>query len=168
MMAPPFYLELISGVGAGSGYPLDDGQTSIGRNPANTVVLPPAEKLVSGYHAIIYRTGSTVILQDTNSTNGTFVNGEKISDRVLAPGDVIGLGKQGPRLRLITADSDADGIYLEKSAKPGSIYSEIPDTEVMMNPFDSVAKGNIAAMRNSITNRYKRKEGETSTGLPLV
>src|SRR2546430_11732123 len=52
---------------------------------------------VSSRHAGIVRHGASFVLRDLGSTNGTFVNGARISaDVVLADGDVIGLGRNGP------------------------------------------------------------------------
>ncbi len=163
MTDSPFFLEIITGVGAGTGYPLAEGLTAIGRNPANNAVLPSSEMLVSGNHAIVYRTGSTLLLQDMDSTNGTYVNGEKVTEKVLVSGDIIWLGKQGPRLRLVSAGTETDELCISKAGNRGSIYSEIPDTEIMGSPFDGAS-----SLRSSVAKRSDRKEKDTSTGLPLV
>jgi len=64
---------------------------TIGRSPDNAVIIDnPA---VSGHHARVYSESGAVILEDLNSTNGTFVNGEPTSRRVLRSGDVLLVGK---------------------------------------------------------------------------
>jgi pSer/pThr/pTyr-binding forkhead associated (FHA) protein len=64
---------------------------TIGRAPDNAVIIDnPA---VSGHHARVFSEGGAMILEDLNSTNGTFVNGQHITRRVLRSGDVLQVGK---------------------------------------------------------------------------
>ena len=73
-------------------YPLLDGECSIGRAPTNTVAI--ADGSVSSQHARIVRTPDGFVLEDLQSRNGTFVNGEKVTaPRILVDGDLIRLGK---------------------------------------------------------------------------
>jgi len=60
---------------------------SIGRNQANQMVLP--SQSVSNYHAQIYFEDGRYMLEDVNSTNGTFINGIKVDKKNLKPGDEI-------------------------------------------------------------------------------
>ena len=61
---------------------------TIGRDPSNTMVL--LHPHVSRRHAVIETTESGTFIRDLNSTNGTFVNGIKITDRhPLSPQSVI-------------------------------------------------------------------------------
>jgi hypothetical protein len=50
------------------------------------------DEMISGQHARIVRSGEHYEVQDLGSTNGTFVNGEKIDKKVLRTGDVIRFG----------------------------------------------------------------------------
>jgi pSer/pThr/pTyr-binding forkhead associated (FHA) protein len=64
---------------------------TIGRLPDNAVIIDnPA---VSGHHARVFSESGAVILEDLNSTNGTFVNGQETTRRVLRHGDVMLVGK---------------------------------------------------------------------------
>jgi pSer/pThr/pTyr-binding forkhead associated (FHA) protein len=64
---------------------------TIGRAPDNAVIIDnPA---VSGHHARVFSESGAVILEDLNSTNGTFVNGQHTTRRVLRAGDVMQVGK---------------------------------------------------------------------------
>jgi pSer/pThr/pTyr-binding forkhead associated (FHA) protein len=64
---------------------------TLGGEAGNDVVL--ADPRVSRHHAVIERRGRQVELSDLNSENGTFVNGEPITRRVLADGDLVSLGE---------------------------------------------------------------------------
>jgi pSer/pThr/pTyr-binding forkhead associated (FHA) protein len=64
---------------------------TIGRLPDNTVVLDnPA---VSSHHACVFRDGEQLVVEDLQSTNGTLVNGTRITRHVLKDGDVLLIGK---------------------------------------------------------------------------
>ena len=63
----------------------------IGRLPDNRVVIDnPA---VSGHHARVIREGAQCILEDLQSTNGTFVNEKAVTRHELQSGDVVLIGK---------------------------------------------------------------------------
>lgn len=64
---------------------------SIGRNSANQMVLP--SQSVSNYHAKIYFEDGRYMLEDLNSTNGTFVNEMRVDKKNLQPGDEIRISK---------------------------------------------------------------------------
>ncbi len=60
---------------------------TIGRNQSNHMVLP--SQSVSNYHAVVYFEDGRYMLEDMNSTNGTFINGLKVDKKSLQPGDEI-------------------------------------------------------------------------------
>ena len=62
--------------------PLTRTLMSIGRDPSNDVVLPDA--MVSRRHAVIEYRGSQYLLRDCNSSNGSLVNGDRVSERIAA------------------------------------------------------------------------------------
>jgi pSer/pThr/pTyr-binding forkhead associated (FHA) protein len=64
---------------------------TIGRLPDNTIVID--NSAVSSRHVRIAREGPQFVVEDLESTNGTFVNGEKVSKRALRHGDTILVGK---------------------------------------------------------------------------
>jgi uncharacterized RDD family membrane protein YckC len=63
---------------------------SIGRDPSNDLVLPDA--MVSRRHAVIEYRGSQYYLRDCNSSNGSLVNGDRVSERTLRDGDLVAIG----------------------------------------------------------------------------
>lgn len=75
----------------------------IGRAEQCDLMLP--QSYISRNHAKITLDGREVILEDTNSSHGTFVNGERITRHRLRPLDVVRLGSLGgPQLRLNSDD----------------------------------------------------------------
>jgi DNA-binding CsgD family transcriptional regulator len=61
--------------------PIDKDPFIIGRNEDCNLYL--SSNNISRNHAEIYFNGSSIMLRDLKSTNGTFINGKKISDAVL-------------------------------------------------------------------------------------
>ncbi|MGD2126004.1 MAG: FHA domain-containing protein [Desulfobacteraceae bacterium] len=72
-------------------YPFLKDSITIGRHEDNTIVID--NLAVSGYHARIDKAGTEFIVTDLQSTNGTFVNDEKVVSHKLAHGDNIVIGK---------------------------------------------------------------------------
>lgn len=69
------------------------GQTTIGRRSTNDLVL--TDTTVSGLHCMIITEEDKIFIQDMNSTNGTYLNGERIFEKTqLHKGDTLILGKQ--------------------------------------------------------------------------
>jgi len=87
-----FALRFISGKYQGGEFPLrNNREIIIGRSSDLDMVL--VEDMVSRRHAKITTTADEILIQDVGSTNGTFVNGEKISGRArLTEGDRILVG----------------------------------------------------------------------------
>lgn len=84
------------GPAAGKVIPLMDALT-VGREPDNALSLP-TDSTVSRKHAVFLPTGTGWELSDSGSANGTFVNGQRLSNpHVLSHGDEIKIGSS--RLR---------------------------------------------------------------------
>ena len=71
-------------------YPLTGDSITIGRDASNSVCL--SDEKASRHHARIWREGDCFRLADLKSSNGTFLNGEVISEETLHPGDEITVG----------------------------------------------------------------------------
>jgi pSer/pThr/pTyr-binding forkhead associated (FHA) protein len=86
------------------------GEATVGRSPACNIVAESGA--VSKVHARIERTADQLILEDLGSSNGTFVNGEKVMTAVLRDGDVILLaGVESFRVRIEMGEiSSASGV----------------------------------------------------------
>jgi len=83
--------------------PLNQAVINIGRRIENTLVVD--DPRVSRTHAQMRAINGRYIIFDLNSTGGTFVNGERVKQTVLYPGDVISL-------------AGADLIYGQKNPPP--------------------------------------------------
>ena len=70
--------------------------TTVGRVAENAFEIPEAS--VSSHHAELRLRGSELIVKDLGSTNGTFVNGERITEGVVKPGQILRLGMVEMRL----------------------------------------------------------------------
>jgi hypothetical protein len=75
----------------GRTFDLNVDRTTVGRVEENTFQI--ADASVSSRHAEILLQGSEILVRDLNSTNGTFLNGEKISEAVLKPGQTLRFGQ---------------------------------------------------------------------------
>jgi len=75
----------------GRTHDLNVDKTTIGRVEDNTFQI--ADASVSSHHCEIVLRGSDVVIHDLGSTNGSFINGEKISESVLKPGQTLKLGQ---------------------------------------------------------------------------
>lgn len=82
-----------SGPTPGVTFPLDGEQLTIGRDSSNSVAINDAE--VSRKHSRLSFQGGKYVIEDLGSTNGTFVNGQRVAGPVvLKAGDVVSLGEQ--------------------------------------------------------------------------
>ncbi len=92
-MAAQFQFVMRSGPTPGATYPLEGDQLTVGRDSSNAVTINDAE--VSRKHARLNFQGGKYVIEDLGSTNGTFVNGQRLAGPVvLKSGDVVSLGEQ--------------------------------------------------------------------------
>jgi pSer/pThr/pTyr-binding forkhead associated (FHA) protein len=101
---PRYALRFISGKYQGGEYPLAEGQEIvIGRSSELDMVL--VEEMVSRKHARIALSDGVINIEDMGSTNGTFVNGEKVQQGTLREGDRVLIGTN--ILKVVAAAQDA-------------------------------------------------------------
>jgi hypothetical protein len=92
-MPGQYQLVMRSGPTPGAVYPLEGEQLMIGRDSSNAVAINDAE--VSRRHARLTFQGGKYVIEDLGSTNGTFINGQRLTGpHVLKPGDVVAFGEQ--------------------------------------------------------------------------
>lgn len=88
-------------------------RTTLGRRPYNDIVID--NLAISGEHAVLHMTGSDVLIEDLNSTNGTYINGRGIRKQALANNDVIEVGKY--KIRYFASQSGAGA---ESAVRPAA------------------------------------------------
>jgi len=93
IMASQFQLIMRTGPTPGATFTLEGDQLNIGRDSTNEITINDAE--VSRRHARLTFQGGKYVLEDLGSTNGTFVNGQRLAGpRVLKAGEVVSFGEQ--------------------------------------------------------------------------
>jgi predicted component of type VI protein secretion system len=83
----------------------------LGRKSDNDVVFnPEQDRLVSGHHCEILAEGDDLFVIDPGSTNGTYVNGQRVQGKLqVSERDQIMLGEKGPTFAVGYAGADASG-----------------------------------------------------------
>jgi len=114
-------LRIIDGAERGLVLDAVDTPITIGREDGNTIQLN--DDRVSRYHVKIQEDRDQIVLTDLESTNGTKVNGEDTSLRILRFGDVLTIGKS----RIIYGSRDE--IALRLSELRGIDVSELGDMD---------------------------------------
>ncbi len=159
---------------------------TIGRKDSNDVILP--FRNVSSFHAIVECVDGIVYIEDLNSTNGTFINGEKVEGRVVV--------KKGDTVRFATYDflvdieeeknkektsekTSSDGTVFLDSQKIKEVQSAISKVKsddskqeekgketVLYGVKGLVQNGRLILLdkNNKFLNEYELKETETSIG----
>ncbi len=117
-----FALRFISGKYQGGEYPLEEGaEVVIGRSSELDMVL--VEELVSRKHARIMVDGGVISVEDLGSTNGTFVNGERIRKATLREGDRVLVGTS--ILKLVAASIPRMATVEEAEGSPGRSFAKM-------------------------------------------
>ena len=80
----------------GRSHELKAEKTTVGRIEDNTFQIP--DPSVSSHHCEILLKGNDVTIRDLNSTNGTFINGQQITEATLKPSQILRLGQVEVRL----------------------------------------------------------------------
>lgn len=87
----PYAIRVRTGIEEGELYPLfENREITIGRSPTNNIFV--RDKNVSRVHCQIVVAEGVVTLTDLQSTNGTFVNNERVTECPLKPKDEVRVG----------------------------------------------------------------------------
>jgi S1-C subfamily serine protease len=113
-------LRILSGARAGQRERFDKSLVSVGRHPLSDLRFDPDADLdVSTRHAELREAEGAWTVFDQQSTNGTFVNGERITDhRRLFSGDTLGLGANGPKMEVHIAEAPRATVATSGAAAP--------------------------------------------------
>ena len=111
-----------TGARAGQREAFDQARIAIGRHPDSDLRFDlEKDPDVSSRHAEVRVAGDAATLRDVGSTNGTFVNGQRLTgDRFLADGDVIAFGASGPQVTFHIVRADAPAATRVENASPPS------------------------------------------------
>ena len=113
MALPKFVIRGVSGVYFGKTFPLR-GKTSIGRHSDNDIFVNVDG--ISRKHAVISVTANGLEIEDLGSSNGTYVNGEKVTKAEIKVGDEIKL--DNIRFLIQSPEMKAPEAPQKQSAKP--------------------------------------------------
>lgn len=75
-------------------------EVTVGRDPVCTVPLGEGSETASAKHLALRVERNRVLVEDLGSSNGTFLKGQKVTRAELRPGDEIGIGQKGPRIKV--------------------------------------------------------------------
>jgi hypothetical protein len=122
------HLKVVTGESAGSVVPLRrEGAITLGREASSTLVVEDPK--ASRRHCAIEWAGDGWRLRDLGSANGTWVNGDRVVERRLEPGDLVQIG--ATVLQLAGEE--------EPAAAPGG--AGIPPTAVRQSPRQTAPPG---------------------------
>jgi len=110
---PMARLVVLSEGFTGLSHELKAEKVSVGRVEDNTFQI--AEGSISSHHCEILKQGEDYLIRDLNSTNGTFIDGEQITEAVLKPGHLLRLGQVEVRLETGAGGAAAAKKPLEKT-----------------------------------------------------
>ena len=99
---------------------LTKDRTTLGRRPYNDIVID--HLAVSGEHAVIALEKGAFVLQDRNSTNGTYVNGARVTTHALADKDRIEIGRH--RIVYRAQDDAPAAAAAARQTQPGVHFQE--------------------------------------------
>jgi adenylate cyclase len=123
---------------------------TIGRHPDNTIQI--LDRIISKEHAQIQRTpDGRYLLRDLRSLNGTFMKGERITERFLEDADEITMGST--RLRFVDKGQDDDALHRVTIA-PGSM------TESHIRQRINAASGKFLPERSITDEKVLRRDYE--------
>jgi predicted component of type VI protein secretion system len=126
-MAAQFQFVMRSGPTPGATFALEGDQLTIGRDSSSGVAINDAE--ISRKHARLTFQGGKYVIEDLGSTNGTFVNGQRlVSAVVLKTGDVVSFGEQIVLMyEALSSDPGETMISARKSAsRPDPTPAPVP------------------------------------------
>ncbi len=122
-----FQFVMRSGPTVGRTFPLEFPELTIGRDISNQIPINDAE--VSRKHVRLTLKNNGYVIEDLGSTNGTFVNGQRISGAVqLKAGDLVAFGENV--VLMFEANFDPDATVLSSKANKDNLETMIASAPV--------------------------------------
>jgi predicted component of type VI protein secretion system len=124
-----YVLQVLRGRSASTTLKLADGVTSIGRHDDCLIRIKSSQ--VSRRHCEVFETADKLAIRDLGSSNGTFVNGKKITgDQVLKNGDELTVGAVTLRVARLGQPAEAQpGPVSKPKAADTAVVDAIPEDE---------------------------------------
>ncbi len=142
-------LVLLSVGMTGRTHQLKAEKTTIGRLEDNTFQI--AEPSVSSHHCEVLLRGNDVLVRDLNSTNGTYLSGERIAEATVKPGQILRLGQVEMRLETDTPPATPKKLDQTMVMKRGVSLNELVEHGTRAGGFDTASSG--FAKKNNKANR---------------
>ncbi|MGQ0669699.1 MAG: FHA domain-containing protein [Actinomycetota bacterium] len=134
----PMYLEVWNPAGRDL-VPLTSDRVTLGKSQSNDLVIA-SDPTVSRLHALLERFPAGWSIRDLGSRNGTYVNGARIlGERVLSPGDEIGVGKT--RLLFRADEPASQGTVTQAAEAPPELTRR--EREVLLTLCRPVFSGDV-------------------------
>jgi len=148
-------LFVIQGRDQGKRFEVDRPVLSLGRDASATIQLNDTE--VSRRHAEVRTSGDVTELIDTDSSNGTFVNGQRISHVTLSSGDRIQIGST---LMIFTGPQSATALashvnIVHQGTADSQIIRSIPRDDSLFEDKEDVSNAWLARARSNLQVMYR-------------
>ena len=172
MPAPNFQMTMRLGATPGKTYPLDKEETLVGRELVNDIALSDPE--VSRRHARFVIRDEGVFVEDLGSTNGTFLNGIRVSGpQQLRLGDEITFGEKVVLVFETYIEEEDVSMFtpeIEKTPVP-ELREEEPVFEpfqeaVSPTPFEAEAQPMIQRQQVEVVSEPQEAVSERRRGMP--
>lgn len=165
-------LQILSGARTGHTEVFSKPSIAIGRHPSCDLRFDAEQDLtVSARHAVVLKKGDRWYVRDTESSNGTLVNGHPIvADTALSDTDQVRFGVGGPVIEVrLVADRTPDGVIREAAMPPAGLPSTGPlrTTDHVPRPRDS-ATAELRAAVGQQTRRLRATIGVLLVALVAV
>ncbi|MBI2092961.1 MAG: sigma 54-interacting transcriptional regulator [Deltaproteobacteria bacterium] len=146
-------LAVVEGPEKGKKYALVKSTTKVGKKENNDFII--ADSTVSRNHMVIDYSSDSFLLRDSDSTNGTYLNGTKVKEAYLVPGDRIKIGNT--TLEFVAFE---EKVRIEPSEK--EIFGSMVGKSLKMRQIFGILEKISPTLATVII------EGETGTGKELV
>jgi hypothetical protein len=127
----------------GQVFDLVEARVTVGRTPDNRIHIPDSS--VSSHHAELVLEGTDYTVKDLDSTNGTRINGEKVTGGPLRRGDTLRLGN----------------VDLNYESETEPVVVPLPPLHIGIPLDHSLSRGRPASFVSGATGRHLKKKEKT-------
>lgn len=144
-------------------YELDKDEIYLGRGKSCDIVIK--DKKASRQNAVIKRHGLGFVIQDLQSANGTYVNGNKITEHELSGEDRVKIGNVEFQFKAVSADyvkGEKDFLYVSTPQFESAVPESFPDSSVNdpMGEPSGVSEGSLPPV-------FKPRSSRASIPMPV-